>query len=71
MAPDKRARPPDKSAYLKIVFLISQLKHILWVLKITVSMRWFFDMFKLMGKEINAILSTQSILIWTYGEHNI
>ena len=26
-------RPPDKSAKLKIIFLISQPKHMLWVLK--------------------------------------
>ena len=30
-------QPPDKSAYLKIIFLISQQKHMLWVLKRTVS----------------------------------
>ena len=35
-------RPPDKCAYLKIIFLISQPKHKLWVLKRTVSMRRFF-----------------------------
>ena len=35
-------RPPDKSAYLKIIFLISQPKHMFWVLKRTVSMRRFF-----------------------------
>ena len=35
-------RPPDKSAYQKIIFLISQPKHMLWVLKRTVSMRRFF-----------------------------
>ena len=35
-------RPPDKSAYLKIIFLISHPKHMLWVLKSTVSMRRFF-----------------------------
>ena len=49
----------------------------LWVLKRTVSMRRFFEhtkhMFKLMGKEINAILSAQTILIWTYefGNKNV
>ena len=32
----------DKSAYLKIIFLISHSKHMLWVLKRTVSMRRFF-----------------------------
>ena len=35
-------RPPDKSVCLKIVFLISQPKHMLRVLKRTVSMRRFF-----------------------------
>ena len=30
------------SAYLKMNFLISQPKHMLWVLKRTVSLRWFF-----------------------------
>ena len=34
--------PLDKSAYQKINFLISQPKHVLWVLKRTVSMRLFF-----------------------------
>ena len=34
-------RPLVKSAYPKITFLISQPKHMLWVLKRTVSMRWF------------------------------
>ena len=32
----------DKSAYQKIIFLISQPKHMLWVLKRTVSSRRFF-----------------------------
>ena len=32
----------DKSVYRKINFLISQPKHMLWVLKRTVSMRRFF-----------------------------
>ena len=36
------ARPPDQSVYWKINFLISQPKHMLWVLKRTVSMRRFF-----------------------------
>ena len=37
-------RPPDKSVlqYWKIIFAISQPKHMLWVLKRTISMRWFF-----------------------------
>ena len=34
--------PSDKSAYQKIIFLISKPKHMLWVLKRTVSMRRFF-----------------------------
>ena len=35
-------RPPDKSAYWKNIFFISHAKHMLWVLKRTVSMRRFF-----------------------------
>ena len=35
-------RSPDKSVYQKIIFPISQPKHMLWVLKRTVSMRRFF-----------------------------
>ena len=35
-------RPPDKSVYWKTIFFISHPKHILWVLKRTVSMRRFF-----------------------------
>ena len=57
------ARPPDICVYLQIIFLISQPKHMLWVLKRTISMRWFFwapkHMFKLMGNEINAVLGAQ------------
>ena len=34
--------PPDKSVWLKIIFLIYQPKHMLWVLKRTVSVRRFF-----------------------------
>ena len=37
-----RSRPPDKSVYCKIIFFISHQKHMLWVLKRTVSMRRFF-----------------------------
>ena len=63
----------DKSVYLKIIFLISQPKHMLQVLKRTVSMRGFLEhpkhMLKLMGKEIYAILGAQTILIWTYVMH--
>ena len=32
----------DKSAHWQIIFLITQPKHMLWVLKRTVSMRRFF-----------------------------
>ena len=35
-------RPLVKSAYQTINFLISQPKHLLWVLKRTISMRRFF-----------------------------
>ena len=35
-------RPPDKSVYWKTIFFISHPKHMLWVLKRTVSMRRFF-----------------------------
>ena len=35
-------RPPDKSAYWKIIFFISHAKHMLWVLKRTISMRRLF-----------------------------
>ena len=28
--------PPDMNAYLKIIFLISQRKHLLWILKRTI-----------------------------------
>ena len=38
----KKTRPPDKSAQLKIIFLISQPKLMLWLLKRTVSWRQFF-----------------------------
>ena len=38
----KCSRLPDKNAYVKIIFLISQPKYMLWVLKRTVSMRRFF-----------------------------
>ena len=38
----KISRPPDKSVYQKIIVFISHPKHMLWVLKRTVSMRRFF-----------------------------
>ena len=55
------ARPPDKSAYWKIIFFVSRPNHMLWVLKRTVSLRRVFfehpkHMFKLIGKEIITIL---------------
>ena len=36
------SRPPDMSVYWKTIFFISHPKHMLKVLKQTVSMRWFF-----------------------------
>ena len=59
-------RPPGKIAYLKI---ISQPKHMLWVLKRTVSFGHPKHMFESIGKQINAILGAQTILIWTYVEY--
>ena len=57
---------PDKNVYWKIIFLISQPKHLLWVLKRTVSSYEHpKHMFKFMGKEINT-LGAQTILIWAY-----
>ena len=41
-AESESARLIDKSAYLKFIFLISQPKHMLFVLKRTVSLRRFF-----------------------------
>ena len=36
-----KQRPLVKSVFPKVNFLISQAKHMLWVLKRTISMRWF------------------------------
>ena len=51
-------------------FLIFQPKHMLWVLKRTVSMRRFFEhpkhMLKLMGKKIFTILRSKIVFISTY-----
>ena len=52
----------------KLFFLFLN-QNMLWVLKRTVSMSSYEHpnhMLKLMGKEINAILGAQTILIWTY-----
>ena len=53
-------RPFIKSAYQKNNFLISQQKHMLWVLRRTVSMKRSFEhpkhMLKLMGEKIFTIL---------------
>ena len=38
MSPPINFRPPDKSVYWKIIFIISHSKHMLWVPKRTVSM---------------------------------
>ena len=43
-------RPPDKSAYWKPISFISHPKHMLWVLKRTISMRQFFGHPKRMHK---------------------
>ena len=53
----KYYRPPDKSAYWKIIFFISHPKHILLVLKRTVSGCFEHPnhMFKLMGKKMHVI----------------
>ena len=54
-------RPPDKSVYQKIIFLISQPKcNMLWVLKRTILIDGSFEhpkhMFEMMGKKIIIIL---------------
>ena len=54
-------RPPDKSAQLKIIVLISHPKHMLWVLKTPKTY-----MFILMGKKIITILSKLFLLNWPY-----
>ena len=57
-------RPPDKSVYLIIIFfVISQPKHMLWVLKRTVSLRHPKHMFKLMDKKIIAISRAQKFCL--------
>ena len=52
----------------KTIFLISQRKHMLWVLKGIVSMRWVFEhpkqMFKLMNKNKSTILPSIFFLPW-------
>ena len=52
--------PPDKIVLIKYIFLISETKHILWVLKRTVSMRHSFQhqkhMYKQMDKKLVTIL---------------
>ena len=59
-------RPPDKSVYLKIILLISQSKHMLWVLKRKSAMRGSFKlpkyMFKPIGKKIITILHSKICL---------
>ena len=67
------SRPLDKNSYWQVIFLISQPKHMLWVLKRTASRDSSFEhpkhMYELMGMELNAILGAQTILIWTYACH--
>ena len=50
-------RPPDMSLKLENNFLIVQPKHMLWVLKRTVSMSTTKHMFKLLDKKIVKFLS--------------
>ena len=57
-----------KSAYQKKKLLISQQKHMLWVLIRTVSMRPK-HLFKLMDKKIITFLPTKSLHIWTHKRH--
>ena len=68
-------RLSDESTYLKDICLISQPKHMLWVLKIIVSMRRFIlitkHMFQVKGRKINTILHWQSFLIWMYGSNTM
>ena len=61
-------RPPDKSAYVKIIFLISQPKHMLWVLKRTGSLRRFSTKTHVVGTQKNrlnepVLLSTHNICL--------
>ena len=55
----------NKECVIKIFFFISQHKHILWVLKRTVSMRRFFEhpklMLKLMDKKISQFYAKKLI----------
>ena len=56
-----------KSVKQKNKFLISQPKHMLWVLKRNVSMRLFFErpkhMLKLMGKKIFTLYRSEILFI--------
>ena len=62
-------RPSHKSVKLKIIFIISQPEHMLWVLKRTVSMmgdgsfEHTIHMFRIMGKNIITILRSKIPLI--------
>ena len=64
-------RPPDKIAYLKIIFSYFSTKtYVVGTqknrLNETVLLSSQKHTFKLMGKEINTILGSQMIFIWTY-----
>ena len=56
-------------AHQVIICLISQPKHMLWVLKRTIAMRGFFktpdNRLNLMNKKIFIILSSKIVFIWT------
>ena len=62
--------PLDKIAYWKIIFLFLNPNKFCGYSKELSQWDGSFEhpkhMFKLMGKEINAILGGQTILIWTY-----
>ena len=69
---DKKVRPLVKSVYQLLNFLISQPKHMLWVLKRTISVRRFFEhpkhALKLMSKKIFTILHSKFLFILSYGK---
>ena len=60
---DVESRPPDKSAYWKIIFFISHPKHMWWELKRDGSFEHPKHMSKLMSKKIFTILRSQILFI--------
>ena len=59
---NQKPKPPDKSAFLNIIFLISQIKHMLLVLKRTVSIRQL----QVICSAINAYVNEQDIVKCKY-----